>query len=734
MQHDVDGWYNELCESVRGQVHSRGESGFQIRSQIFNGNITCSAKAVACPLDAHDVSSILKICNKYSLSPSVKAGGFGTAGWAVNGDIIVDLSSLLDIHIAAPLSDTSPDYVSISDMPVPSTKGKSTSAPPNTLKRARPDDPDAPPYENPARKQRNYDHASPALATFLNGPPLPPSLLGEEPRSLPQDIRHAPAMRLRQLSDESSTSSGSASGSSVVASSSGETHLTSPDMGASPGKTSDPFGYMDTSSEPASRLPLNASADPFGYMSSPLPSPGSSLFSSAPSWAPPPPPSAPPISLPSSSSSAPTPTSDPALTSPLHRASQITHLAHAVPIHPHAYVTFGAGVLQKDLDAFTHAHPLPGRSVNDVPVTVPYHVPSAAHPVGSSIMILGGFGFLSRLHGLSVDNVVEMEVVLADGSIIVASQDTHPDLWWALRGAGPAFGIVTRYKAKAYPVPVVFAGNLIYRFHRPTAPSLIRHFRDCIKSAPRTLYANLLLTAGPATLDSLIVIQLCFLGPRSRGLEFLHAIESWEGEPCLLNEVCEKAFVDQQDSVAQVLRARDNIPAGRNWFIRSALISSLPDDIINKTVLQFADTPIGCTWLFELAGGAITDVSDTCIPPTRREATWTVASLHQWDLEIDDPRCRVSAENWINKTLSPVSLGGSFPSFLGRHEPAARTISCYGDSWPRLAELKRRYDSQNMFRNSFWPLGEGGVHIDPEMHEPASPVIGPPTGHILGSA
>ena len=94
------------------------------------------------------------------------------------------------------------------------------------------------------------------------------------------------------------------------------------------------------------------------------------------------------------------------------------------------------------------------------------------------------------------------------------------------------------------------------RFHKATAPSLIKHFRDCIKQAPRELYANVLLTAGPADQDSLVVIQMCYIGPKEKGVEYLNAISSWDGESCLLNEVNEKAFLNQQDSVAQVLRAR----------------------------------------------------------------------------------------------------------------------------------------------------------------------------------
>ena len=96
----------------------------------------------------------------------------------------------------------------------------------------------------------------------------------------------------------------------------------------------------------------------------------------------------------------------------------------------------------------------------------------------------------------------------------------------------------------------------VSRFHRATAPSLIKHYRDCVKGAPRELYVNLLLTAGPADKDSLVVIQICYVGPKAKGVEYLQAISGWDWERCLLNEVREKVFLDQQDSVAQVLRAK----------------------------------------------------------------------------------------------------------------------------------------------------------------------------------
>ncbi|KAF8663658.1 hypothetical protein AX16_000900 [Volvariella volvacea WC 439] len=688
--------YEELGASIRGPVHLRGDPSFMDYATVFNGNVMSLAKAVTCPLDAEDVSKIIVFCRKHNLFPSIKAGGYGTAGWAIGGDIILDLSKLVEVDIEVPSEDGS--FTSLKDVSSANSKGKRAVVPSastgasSTGKRRREED----------AALRSYDLASLAVASFLRGPP-PADTRGDYP---------PPSVKRRLDSDSSSSGSPGPNYDLDIASMTRPTAAPSPmDTGShGPSLPLSPRSTLATapssparsasSCQTANRPGGQRFGDPFGFLDTPS---GSS--------------SVPPVVIHSSfNPPAPLrgwgqPPSNPGDLLGFGMSMQQS----AEPLHRHAFVTFGAGMRQKEIDRFASRNKLEAK--NSVGEGIPYHVPFAAHPVGSSIMILGGFGFLSRLHGLSVDNLVEVEMVLADGRIVVASEEDYPDLWWAVRGAGPALGVATRYKARAYPVPVVFAGNLIYRFNRSTTPSLIRHFRDCVKGAPRELYTNVLLTAGPADKDSIVVIQMCYVGNKEAGQEFLSAISSWDGEKCLLNEVNEKSFLHQQDSVAQVLRGKP----GRQWFIRSALISSLPDDVINETVNQFADTPVGCTWLFELAGGAVSDFESSCIPKSQREAAFTIAALHQWEMDIDDDRCIDAAEEWIADTLKPVQLGGPLPSFLGRLEPPERTKACFGENWERLCEVKQKYDPDNLFKYSFWPLNEKGEAVEPNTHEPPLP-------------
>ncbi|KAJ3509303.1 hypothetical protein NLJ89_g5289 [Agrocybe chaxingu] len=697
--------FEELGSSCRGQVYRRGDPGFGDYSTIFNGNVVSHSKAVVCPLDAEDVSKIILFCSKHSLSPSVKAGGYGTAGWAIGGDIIIDVSKLVEVDIEIPKADGS--FTSLRDVAAANSKGKQVqqSSTEGSGKRRREED----------ANLRMYDNASQAVASFLRGPPVLGSATDGPSPSVRRRLEAPGSSSSSLLSAETlSRQISGSSGSSNSELSEGISNSSREQSTSTLGTTPSPPPFTQSSAidtAPTAHRGFSSPANPFGYLDTPsnLPSaPPPTMLQTPYTQAPPP-----------LTSWTPGPNTNFPSIPGLFEQIQIP--AQVEPIYKHAYVTFGAGMRQKEIDIFTAQNKLEANYITGSGDGIPYHVPFAAHPVGSSIMLLGGFGFLSRLHGLSIDNLVEVEMVLADGRIIVVSENEYPDLWWAVRGAGPCFGVATRYKAKAYPVPVVFAGNLLYRFNKATAPSLIKHFRDCVKGAPRELYANILLTAGPAGKDSLMVVQMCYIGSREKGQEYLAAISSWDGEKCLLNEVDEKSFLHQQDSVAQVLRGKGAKYSGRQWFIRSALISSLPDGIVNETVMQFADTPVGCTWLFELAGGAIIDFEDTSVPKSQREASFTIAALHQWEMDVHDDECVDSAEEWIAGTLKPVHIGGPFPSFLGRHELPERTKACFGENWQRLSEIKKFYDPNNLFRNTFWPLDAAGEDVEAHTHEPPTP-------------
>ncbi|CAE6410755.1 unnamed protein product [Rhizoctonia solani] len=930
----------ELRAAVKGAVYRCEDAGFKRHSQLFNAVIVSPAKLLVRPLDVYDVSATIKFCNKYSLTPSAKSGGYGTHGWSVEGDVVIDMRLIAQITIERP-SDSTPDWSSLRSSPharvvdpdtvkgfnrVPSAASFPTNYPAHKLGPPAIHDPFT------ESRRRSADEAFDSAVPPVDGMQVDgvDGVDGEQPKDIDAD---RPTRRLRVGSPGSGRASSSTDLSTPSAADSPHTPGEATNKPSEGSKSSGPVTAIDIASD-ESMLPPTADRpvvgldargfvgrDP-GYWDAvwsrevadgvAIESAGATSLLGAMSHTPNGLPAFPSVTPPTPdlplrsnapASARPFDFSEPGMTSYVNAHANphsnpmgsnnalfpglgtnggngngnsngnarpfqfmddgeshstpgedssttpdgptITHLSHEprAPL-PYTYVTFGAGASQKDVDAFCASHPLKTVSPDSLadgahgstiiadtaqpdlyqlpaPAmisslfgsqnTVPYYVPFAAHPVGSTVMLLGGFGFLSRLRGLSMDCLVEAEVVLADGRIVWVSssgvkdeagndieleetedaeldanakefiqdekerakrmkekskeQDSdlpaseskderteqpidppEPDeeeevkcrrgLWWALRGAGSAFGIVTRYKAKAFPVPIVFAGNLIYNFNKATAASLIMHFRDCIKSAPRELYANCILTAGPKNQGkdlwrfvrgrALVVIQICYAGPRAEGLPFLQAISSWEGEGCVLNEVQEKEFVWQQDSVAKVLKGG----SGRKWFIRSDLITSLTDEIIYRTVRKFGDTPDGCTWLFELSGGALTDTTDSCLPKAAREATFTIVALHQWKLEMDDPACVLTAEKWIKDTLALQSTGGPFPCFLERREKRSRILGVFGpENWARLCALKKKYDPNGVFKHNFWPLDESGKPLlDPREMRSGADMTG---GHFM---
>ncbi|KAK0568044.1 hypothetical protein OC861_002360 [Tilletia horrida] len=421
-------------------------------------------------------------------------------------------------------------------------------------------------------------------------------------------------------------------------------------------------------------------------------------------------------------------------------------------------------------DANAHGMYVPKTPDWDPPMrSTPYHCPLSAYPVGSTAMTTGGFGYISRAYGLSLDNLVEVEMVLADGRVVILNEGSkersreEADLWWAVRGAAPCFGVVTRIVAKAYPVPSCFSGNLIFPFNPITAPSLIKHWRDCLKGVlPREMYTNLILVAGPNPSAHVIMIQICLLQSAAEGETFVQAIASWTGERMLLKDVEERPFLAQQDGVAQVLKGG----GGRRWMIRGDTLDTLTDELIGQSVVRFKSaTANRGVWLFELVNGAIADNADeeeeegetgnlpgldtaapgaglaaaagpgrftippvagsgggtgtasssstdphlqrrptkeTCLASSLRKAHFMVGALQQWDDHEEDQPCVVSVDGWLRDAVLPVSIGGPLPSFLERSETRERIASTFGAAnLDKLIDLKRRVDPAGLFRHTF---------------------------------
>lgn len=307
-----------------------------------------------------DLSRIVLFCTKHNLSPSVKAGGYGTAGWAIGGDIIIDLSKLVEVDIEPPKEDGT--FTSLSDVASVNSKGKKPqqNASASGAKRRREDD----------ANLRIYDSASQAVASFLRGPPF----------SNPQLDGPSPNVRRRLQGPESSTisippvrpgfsaSSGS-SASDLGVSESFVSHeqsvLTPAAVPPAPPPTESTGVSHSLSAGTPIFNPANglANADPFGYLDTknfpppPPPNVTQSSYNSGPmvsSWGP---------GLDSTFANGPL------------NFGQIQLPAQAEPIYPHAYVTFGAGMRQKEIDTFTAKQKLEARYITGTGDGIPYHVP-----------------------------------------------------------------------------------------------------------------------------------------------------------------------------------------------------------------------------------------------------------------------------------------------------------------------------------------------------------------------
>jgi FAD/FMN-containing dehydrogenase len=350
-----------------------------------------------------------------------------------------------------------------------------------------------------------------------------------------------------------------------------------------------------------------------------------------------------------------------------------------------ATVRVEAGCTSGDVDHVTHAFGL----------AVPFGIVSTTGVAG--LTLGGGMGYLSRKYGLTIDSLLEAEVVLADGRIVTASPWRNADLYWGLRGGGGNFGIVTSFLFRAYPVRQVFAGPIFWDMDH--AQTVMRKYRDFQPGAPEELGAfvglKTVLPVEPFPAEHrgkrACAIVACYAGPADQGAALMNTLLKELPEP-LFNWMSEIPYPALQSMFDPFL------PKGMQWYWRGDFVNELSDEAIDAHIAQARQTPsaLSLMHLYPI-DGAVHRVGKNETAWNRRDATWSMVIVG-----IDpDARNAAGITAWTKdywQAVHPYSNGGGYVNFMMDDEGEGRLKAAYGDNYERLIALKGKYDPTNFFR------------------------------------
>jgi FAD/FMN-containing dehydrogenase len=302
----------------------------------------------------------------------------------------------------------------------------------------------------------------------------------------------------------------------------------------------------------------------------------------------------------------------------------------------------------------------------------------------------GGLGWLMGKHALALDNLISAEVVLADGRILTASAEQNPDLFWALRGGGGNFGVVSSLEYRLHAVgPTVTGGIIAYPFAQ--AFDVLRHYRDLTASLPDefTVFGGLV-HAPDGSGEKLAAMVMCHCGTPAEGEAAVEPIKRF-GAPALdgvgpmpytqLNAMLDAAY-----------------PRGALNYWKSSFLASLGDDAIRTMIECFAacPTPMG-QLLIEHFHGAVTrvEVTETAFP--HRSPGYNMLVLSEWT----DPAHSAACTAWARDSfaaLQPYMGAGRYVNYFDADERAGAVAAAYGPNYQRLQQIKAKYDPENLFR------------------------------------
>ena len=347
-------------------------------------------------------------------------------------------------------------------------------------------------------------------------------------------------------------------------------------------------------------------------------------------------------------------------------------------------VRVGAGCVTGDVDHATHAF---GQAV-------PFGIISTTGVAG--LTLSGGHGYLTRQYGLTIDNLLEADVTLADGSFVKASETENKDLFWALRGGGGNFGVVTSFLFKTNPASVVYAGPIA--FELADAPAVMRWYREFPSWAPDDFYMFLGLQVVPPAEPfpkehwgkKICALLVSHNGPAAEAEKAVNAARKALPKPII-------DWVQPMPYPALQCMFDSLYPKGLQWYWKGDFVKTLPDAAI-ETHLKYAatiPTVFSGVHLYPI-DAAVHRVKRDATAWHCRDATWSMAMI-----AVDpDPAKAPELKQWTRaywEAVHPFDLDGAYPNFMMADEGDARVRAAYGENYDRLARVKKKYDPNNLF-------------------------------------
>ena len=317
----------------------------------------------------------------------------------------------------------------------------------------------------------------------------------------------------------------------------------------------------------------------------------------------------------------------------------------------------------------------------------------------AGVTVGGGFGYLTRKYGWTCDNLRSVEVVTADASVRTASETDNSDLFWAIRGGGGNFGIVSSFEYELYPVgPEIVSGAIAWRGE--DAPKVLEFFRSFAADAPAELTCVLGLRLAPPAPwlpkevhgKPIVLMVVCHTGSVQQAERDLAALKAF-GSP-VGDVVMRRPYVQQQ----ALLDATQ--PKGRRYYWKSEYLPGIDPAAFPVLLRHFGQitSPHSAILLFQLEG-ALNELPEDHCAAGARDTKWVLNIAGSWESAGDDKKNIAWAQAcW--EGMRPFSTGSAYVNFMTEDEGADRVQQAYGKNYARLKELKAKWDPDNLFRHN----------------------------------